>query len=293
MVDGRMQVSLAVWAGPILPECLACAAFFARSCLVQGGIGYGYQVSGVVRYGRSGLLRLVRPEAGAEPPASRQALDDHTLVAAARAGDPGVASILCDRLWPRIDRTIRRLVGAHDVDRDDLGQMAMMELVGSIGRYRAECSLDTWTQAVTANIVFAHLRRRRVERRIFADILVDDERVGMPVQGDRRLGSREVLMRIGKHLDGMNEPQAWAYVLHDLLGYDLREVSEMTKVSVAAAQSRLVRGRRELHERIANDPERAGAAAYRLTIRRRRRDPDARGGRVHRAAASPGAMDPA
>jgi RNA polymerase sigma-70 factor (ECF subfamily) len=200
-------------------------------------------------------LRLVRSAPGAAAPDARQALDDHTLVAAARAGDPGVASLLCDRLWPRIDRTIRRLVGAHDVDRDDLGQIAMMELVGSIGRYRAECSLDTWTQAVTANIVFAHLRRRRAERRVFSDILVDDEMAGMPVQGDKRLASREVLRRIGTHLDRMNEPQAWTYVLHDLLGYDLKEVSEMTKVSLAAAQSRLVRGRRELHERIARDAE--------------------------------------
>jgi RNA polymerase sigma-70 factor (ECF subfamily) len=220
------------------------------------------------RHDTPGFLRLVPSDANPDnrpgketvaDPAPRQTLDDHTLVEAARAGNPGVASLLCDRMWPQVDRTIRRLVGAHDSDRDDLAQLAMIELVGSIGRYRAECSLDTWAQAVTANVVFRHLRRRRVERRIFSDILIDDDTVGVPVHYDRRSASREVLGRIGKHLDGMNESRAWAYVLHDLYGYDLREVGQMTNSSVSAAQSRLVRGRRDLHDRIAQDPELADA----------------------------------
>jgi RNA polymerase sigma factor (sigma-70 family) len=181
-------------------------------------------------------------------------MDDQTLLAAVRAGDTRVASALCDRLWPQVDRTIRRLVGHRDADRDDLGQLALIELVKTIGRYRADCSLDTWAQAVTANVVWKHLRRRRVERRIFADILVDDDTARAPVQVERRSASREMLERIAQHLDGMNEKRAWAYVLHDLLGYDLREVAEMTKTSVAATQSRLSRGRRELHERIETDP---------------------------------------
>jgi len=186
-------------------------------------------------------------------------LDDEALVAGARRGDPGVASTFCERLWPQVDRSIRRLVGAHDVDRDDLAQLAMLELVNTIDRYRGDCALDSWAQTITAHVVYKHLRRRRLERRIFCDLLAEEDEAGSSVREEGRSASRQVLARIAQHLDGMDERRAWAYVLHDLLGYDLREVARITGASPAATQSRLVRGRREVHERIEQDPDLAQA----------------------------------
>jgi RNA polymerase sigma-70 factor (ECF subfamily) len=203
----------------------------------------------------AGALRLVprssdRPSA---PPA--RTLDDHALIAAARSGDPTVASALCNRLWPQVDRTIRKLLGRRDTDHEDLAQMALFELVRTIERYRGDCSLDTWTQTVTAHVVFKYIRRRRTERRIFADALADDDMPAAPVTLDRRSLSRDILARVADHLEKMNEGRAWTFVLHEIMGYELGEIAEMTNVSVAAAQSRLVRGRKDLHKRVAADPE--------------------------------------
>jgi RNA polymerase sigma-70 factor (ECF subfamily) len=183
------------------------------------------------------------------------AVDDRALVAAVKEGDDRVASSFCSRVWPAVDRTIRRLLGHRDPDRDDVAQLALIELVNTIGRYRGDCSLDAWAQTIASHVVFKHIRRRQLERRIFTDLLADDAaEVAAPVRDEWRSSTRELLARVAAHLDEMVSERAWAFVMHDILGYDLREIAEMTESSVAAVQSRLVRGRRELHERVAEDP---------------------------------------
>jgi RNA polymerase sigma-70 factor (ECF subfamily) len=199
-------------------------------------------------------LRLGPQPAGRVGAQVSRVLDDHALVSGARAGDRSIASALCSRLWPQVDRTIRKLLGRRDTDHEDLSQLAVFEIVRTIDRYRGDCSLDTWAQTVTAHVVFKYIRRRRTERRIFADALGDDEAPAAPIAMDRRSLTRDILARVAVHLEKMNEGRAWTFVMHELMGYELKEIAEMTKVSLAAAQSRLVRGRRDLHKRIAADP---------------------------------------
>jgi RNA polymerase sigma-70 factor (ECF subfamily) len=214
-------------------------------------------LSSTVAFGTpNSTLRLVPPPADHPgTPLATRTFDDHALVSGARAGDRAVASALCNRLWPQVDRTIRKLLGRRDTDHEDLSQLSMFELVRTIDRYRGDCSLDTWAQTVTAHVVFKYIRRRRTERRIFADALADDDAPAAPVAMDRRSLTRDILARVSQHLEKMNEARAWTFVMHELMGYELKEIAEMTKVSLAAAQSRLVRGRRDLHKRIASDPE--------------------------------------
>ncbi len=206
-------------------------------------------------------LKLVpAPESGVvATPRPAPTLDDTELLKALKSGDAGAATALHDRVRPQVDRTIRRLLG-RDVDHDDLAQLAMIEIVWTIERFRGECSLDSWTGTVTAHVVFKHLRRRKTERRIFANMSPDDLSLARsPRHEGREASTRSVMQRALGHLDQIDEQRAWTFVLHDVCGYDLKEIAEITGVTVAAAQTRLVRGRREVHERIAADPELADA----------------------------------
>jgi RNA polymerase sigma-70 factor (ECF subfamily) len=207
------------------------------------------------------VLRLV--PRGGRAPAAREVstsggLDDAEILGAVRRGDRSAAAALHARVRPQIEVTIHRLVGRKDPDQDDWTQLSLIALVSSLDRFRGDCSLDTWTARITAHTVFKELRRRRSARALLESA---EERLGVDsnVGFEREASLRSSLRRVRDHLDAMDPLRAWTVVLHDVCGHDLQEIAEITECSVAAAQSRLVRGRGDLHARIAADPELAGA----------------------------------
>lgn len=171
------------------------------------------------------------------------------------AGDVGAATAFHDRIRPQVDRTLYRLLGRRDTDHEDLAQLALIELVYTIDRFRGDCSLDSWVSTITAHVTYKQLRRRKTERRIFAGVEPEAATPASVRGHGGQMIARDLMVRVMRQLDDMDEAKSWTYLLHDVAGYDLKEIAQITGVSVAAAQTRLVRGRRELQERIQNDPE--------------------------------------
>jgi RNA polymerase sigma-70 factor (ECF subfamily) len=206
-------------------------------------------------------LHLVpSPEAAERAPLiDDAAADDRALTAAVRAGDRAAAAAFYKRLRPRLDITIRRLLGRRDADHDDLVQNSLIEIVRSIDAYRGESSLEAWAMTIAARVVYKDVRRRASHRRAFSAEEVEADRQPGVESESRRIITRDLVGRVRKHLADIDQDKAWTFLLHDIHGFDLREVAEITGASVAAAQSRLVRGRRDIHERIEGDAELAGA----------------------------------
>jgi RNA polymerase sigma-70 factor (ECF subfamily) len=192
-------------------------------------------------------------------PAAPHAYDDTELLAAVRAGDEQAAAAFHDRLRPRVDRTVARLLGRRDPDCEDLAQLSFVEIVRSIRRYRGECSLESWASTIAAHVVYKHIRRRKLERRIFASAAADETLHAHPVSVSRALTARDLTARVRDELGRVSHDRAWAFLLHDVCGFDLKEMATILDVTVSAAQQRLVRGRRDIHERLASDPELANA----------------------------------
>jgi RNA polymerase sigma-70 factor (ECF subfamily) len=179
---------------------------------------------------------------------------DDALIADVVAGKPDRAAEFCQRVWRTVDRTVRRLLGHDDSEYDDLVQLAIVELIRSVGSFRGEGSLDAWVSAVTAHVVYRFIRRRSIDRYVPIDSVQPDALHSAAPAGEDSVAQRESLARIVGHLDQLGQKLAWTFVLHEVLGYRLRDVARIMGGSEAAAQSRLVRGRRRLHELIADDP---------------------------------------
>ncbi len=187
---------------------------------------------------------------------------DEELIEAFERGDRAVAEQLYDRLIGVVDGTLYRVLGCRGHDHDDLVQSSFEQIMITLARRRfaRACSLSAWASTVTAHVALNSLRSRRRERNV-VDHARDPElatrRAHSAEDVERQAGAREELARLRAHLAELGSAKATTLLLHDVLGHELAEISVLTGVSVAAAQSRLVRGRKELHRRMSQDAAKA------------------------------------
>ena len=201
-------------------------------------------------------LRLVRGGGAASDPAPR--FSDEELIAAVQTGDRSSSDALYDRLIRVVDSTLFKVLGARDTDFDDLVQSTFEAIVTTLAelRYARACSLSSWAGAIACNVALKTLRSRRTRRRYFDD-RGDPAELSSDASGgcdpERQVMARQQLARLREHLAQMKPERVEVLLLHDMLRHELSEIAVLKGISVAAAQSRLVRGRKELNRRLSRD----------------------------------------
>jgi RNA polymerase sigma-70 factor (ECF subfamily) len=182
-------------------------------------------------------------------------LSDEALMVAVERGDQKLGDELYERLVQTVDHTLYRILGGRDRDHADLVQNAFEQIVVTLARkkFAKACSLKSWARAVTCKVALGALRSRKVENKVFdrspegaASIpaTVDDTDL------DERVGTLRAMEIVRRRLAELSYERAEALLLHDMLGCELSEIAVLADISVAAAQSRLVRGRHELRGRL-------------------------------------------
>ncbi len=189
------------------------------------------------------IVQPVRPE------------QDEDLVEAFQAGQPGAGVRLYDRLFPVVDATIVRILGRREHDHPDLVQSTFEQIVSTLSKrtFARSCSLPGWAAVLACHVGLNALRSRRRER----GVIDRAQEVGGPGHPERaapaslesQLRARDELEWVRRHLAEMDPDRAAAMLLH-AMGHELVEIAGLTATSVAAAQSRLSRGRRELRARL-------------------------------------------
>ncbi len=195
-------------------------------------------------------LRVVKGE-------GEKALTDEQIMAAVLAGDDRIADQLYGRLYETVDRTLYRIFGRREQDHEDLIQKSFEQIVLTLvrGSFAGACSLRTWASSVTSRVAFNALRSRRRERKVFDLAAVGDASDGVSITPGARSSrdlegqalARAELEQLREALLHLNPGRASAVFLHDVLGHELAEIAAMEGLTLAAAQSRLVRGRSDLY----------------------------------------------
>ncbi|HEX4340566.1 MAG TPA: RNA polymerase sigma factor [Polyangiaceae bacterium] len=181
-------------------------------------------------------------------------ISDEQIIFSLRQGEAWAAEVLYDRVSYVVERTLRRILQSADADYEDLLQVTLERVVESLvqQRFSGACSLTTWASAIAGHVGVDALRSRIRERALFRRA----EDVATPVQAypqhamlEKQLEARSEIEHLHDILGSMKPEQADAVVMHDALGHEIAEIAALAGVTVAAAQSRLVRGRKELLRR--------------------------------------------
>jgi RNA polymerase sigma-70 factor, ECF subfamily len=203
------------------------------------------------------VIRRIAPARPPPAPRQQQVSDvpdwtDLELLSALAAQDPRAGVALYDRLIRIVEWTILRIVGQRGPDHEDLVQSAFEQIVASLHRrrYAHECSLTSWASAISCHIALNALRTRRRQRLLGTENVRRDLEPAARADLENQLAARQALERIRAELSRMNRTRAEVLVLHEVNGLELAEIAHVLGISVAAAQSRLTRGRRELLERL-------------------------------------------
>ncbi len=179
---------------------------------------------------------------------------DEQVISGLLAGEPWASAALYDRLHPAVDRALRRVLQGNS-EHDDLVQIVFERIVRTLAerKFAGACSLTTWATAIAAHVGIDALRARVRERAL----VLDDRTRGAELSAqatsgnlERQLEARAEIAELHQVLLALDPAQAETVVLHDVHGLELSEIAISMGVSVAAAQSRLVRGRKELLRRV-------------------------------------------
>ena len=147
------------------------------------------------------------------------------------------------------------MLGKRGVDHDDLVQVCFEQILLTLRkrRFAKACSLRSWAAAITSNVALNALRATIMRRKHFdfkAEAATSLERTAGAENPEREVALRGQMDVLREQLSKLSKDQAQTLLLHDAFGYELSEIAVLTGVSISAAQSRLVRGRRKLKQQM-------------------------------------------
>ena len=181
--------------------------------------------------------RLAGSRAVERPPA-----EGAGLVARARAGDAEAFEALYRSHVAKVFALALRLTGDRG-QAAELVQDTFVRAWEALPRFRGESALGTWLHRIAVNVL---LESRRAEgRRLKRVVLTED-----PAEMERPAAeaSPGVRMDLEHAIAGLPEGARVVFVLHDVEGYEHREIGKMTGIAEGTSKAQLFRARRLLRK---------------------------------------------
>ncbi len=164
------------------------------------------------------------------------------------------ARLAPERLYRVASAALRRALGNGFDGREDLVQEVLERVLRGVseGRFGGLSSLSTWVSAIAQHVAMEELRTVTRARVAQGEPMPNTIEALTPIDLEHQLEARSTLAQARRLLTAMDPTTCRVIVLHDLYGHELSDVAALTDLTLAAVQSRLVRGRKALLGRLRN-----------------------------------------
>jgi RNA polymerase sigma-70 factor (ECF subfamily) len=180
---------------------------------------------------------------------------DWALVDALRRRDSTAAERLLETFGDRVYRLALRITG-NAQDAEEVVQDAFWSVLRHIDTFRGESLLGSWIYRITANAAYQKLRRaahRRDEISLDQVLPILDDghhRGDWSAQIDDPAIQSELRDVLASAIDELPANHRAVFVLHDVEGLSMAEVTDALGISLATAKTRAHRARLRLRKRL-------------------------------------------
>lgn len=184
-------------------------------------------------------------------------------IADAKKGDAAAFEVLYHAHKRRVYSLCLRMVG-EATEAEDLTQEAFLQMFRKIGTFRGEAAFSTWLHRLTVNLVLMRLRKKSLWTASLDDSGSDSEDTRPPEVGsdDSTLVGSVDRLTLEKAIESLPPGYRIVFQLHDVEGYEHREIAGMIGCSVGNSKSQLHKARMRLRELLQWKPTAASEAAH-------------------------------
>lgn len=144
-----------------------------------------------------------------------------------------------------------RMMRGNAAEAEDLTQESFMQLFRKIGTFRGESAFSTWLHRLAFNVVLMRLRRHSFQVLSLDEMLEPGEKpsgllqkhIGRP---DLRLSGSVDRMDLERALEHLPPGYKAVFILHDVQGYQHREIAAIRGCTLGNSKSQLHKARARL-----------------------------------------------
>jgi len=167
----------------------------------------------------------------------------------ARDGNEDAFSILFHANRNKIYSLCLRMT-SNTAEAEDLTQDAFLQVFRKLGSFRGDSALSTWLYRVAVNTVLMHFRKKGLPH-----VSLDEPATREPGSGKREYGMVDEQLSgsvdriaLGRAMKELPAGYRTIFLMHEVKGYDHREIARLLSCSVGNSKSQLHRAKAKMRD---------------------------------------------